>query len=118
MFSQCPGRSPATGSRGANSLIKQGAKLVETVDDVLVEFSYLQTGRGRERGSPSPQGIPEDLSGGEGALLRHLSLEPVHIDQLAERAGLTVSVAGSLLTMLEVKGLARRLPGNYFVMQR
>ncbi len=113
-----PGPITSDRSRGANSLIKQGAKLVETVDDVLVEFSYLQTGRGKRRGSPSLQGIPEDLAGGEGALLRHLSLEPVHIDQLAERAGLTVSVAGSLLTMLEVKGLARRLPGNYFVMQR
>jgi DNA processing protein len=44
-----------------------------------------------------------------------LNLEPVHIDQLAERTDLPVSVVGGLLTMLEVKGLARRLPGHYFI---
>ncbi len=44
-----------------------------------------------------------------------MSLEPAHIDQLAEHTGLTVSVIGGLLTMLEVKGLARRLPGHYFI---
>jgi DNA processing protein len=112
-----PGPVTSIGSRGANSLIKQGAKLVETVDDVLVEFSYLQPGMVEKRNSPALQQTPV-LSGDEGIIYRHLSLEPVHIDQLAERTDLTVSVVGGLLTMLEVKGLARRLPGHYFIAQR
>jgi DNA processing protein len=55
------------------------------------------------------------LFGEEDAIFQRLSIEPLSIDQLAERTGLTVSLVGGLLTMLEVKGLARRLPGQYFI---
>ncbi len=110
-----PGPATSARSRGANSLIKQGAKLVENIEDVLVEYAYLQPGRREKRSEAAPQAIAGELSGEEGAIYQHLSLEPSHIDQLAERTGLTVSLVGGLLTMLEVKGLARRLPGQYFI---
>jgi DNA processing protein len=109
-----PGPVTSPGSRGTNSLIKQGAKLVENVGDVLAEFAHLQPGELGKMNSPAPQKNPE-LSGDEGIIFRNLNLEPVHIDQLAERTDLPVSVVGGLLTMLEVKGLARRLPGHYFI---
>ncbi|MGD0152194.1 MAG: DNA-processing protein DprA [Thermacetogeniaceae bacterium] len=108
-----PGSVTSDRSRGTNGLIKQGAKLVETIEDVLVEYPYLQTVKqGRRDAQEKP---PEKLSGDEGVVLRKLSLDPVHIDQLAESTGLTVSIVGGLLTMLEIKGLARRLPGHYFI---
>ncbi len=66
MFSLCPDRSTSDRSRGANSLIRQGAKLVESIDDVLVEFSYLQPGQREKRSGLTPQGIPKELSGEEG----------------------------------------------------
>jgi DNA processing protein len=110
-----PGPATSDRSRGTNSLIKQGAKLVETIDDVLVEFSYLQPDRREKRSSLPPQVPARELSGEEDVIFQQLSLEPSHIDQLVERTGLTVSVVGALLTMLEIKGLARRLPGHYFI---
>lgn len=108
-----PGPVTSTRSRGTNSLIKQGAKLVETVEDVLVEFPYLRSVK-QDKNS-SPQVLAKDLPGDEGVIFRQLSLEPVHIDQLAENTGLTVSIVGGLLTMLELKGLTKRLPGHYFI---
>lgn len=108
-----PGPVTSLYSRGTNSLIRQGAKLVETIEDVLAEYPYLLPGKGG--GKNSPQSAAGNLRGDEGVVFRLLGLEPAHIDQLAERAGLTVSVVGALLTMLEVKGLAQRLPGQYFV---
>ncbi len=63
----------------------------------------------------TPKATAVSLQKEEGIIFQKLSLEPVHIDQLAESTGLTVSVVGGLLTMLEVKGLAKRLPGHYFI---
>ena len=110
-----PGPATSARSRGTNSLIKQGAKLVENLEDVLAEFAYLQPGQREKRSGLQAKAIAGELSGDEGAIFQHLSLEPAHVDQLAERTGFTVSVVGGLLTMLEVKGMARRLPGHYFI---
>jgi DNA processing protein len=110
-----PGPATSLRSRGTNSLIRQGAKLVENKEDVLTEFAYLQPGRQQKRGALPAQVPTGELSGEENAIFQQLSLDPSHIDQLVELTGLTVSVVGGLLTMLEVKGLARRLPGQYFV---
>jgi DNA processing protein len=108
-----PGPVTSTNSRGTNSLIRQGAKLVETVEDVLAEYPYLRAEKGGGRSSRRP--ATGNLHGDEEVIFRQLGPEPAHIDQLADRAGLTVSVVGGLLTMLEVKGLAERLPGQYFI---
>jgi DNA processing protein len=110
-----PGPATSARSRGTNSLIKQGAKLVENLEDVLAEFAYLHPVLCEKRSGLPEQTIARELSGDESAIFQYLSLEPSHIDQLAERTGFTVSVVGGLLTMLEVKGLARRLPGHYFI---
>ncbi len=109
-----PGPVTSERSRGTNGLIKQGAKLVETIEDIVVEYPYLQMAQQGRRDSEEEKPT-EKPSGDEGVLLRKLSLDPVHIDQLAESTGMTVSIVGGLLTMLEIKGLARRLPGHYFI---
>ncbi len=110
-----PGPATSAHSRGTNSLIRQGAKLVENIEDVLAEYAYLQPGRQEKRSGLPPQVATGELFGEEDAIFQRLSIEPLSIDQLAERTGLTVSLVGGLLTMLEVKGLARRLPGQYFI---
>ena len=108
-----PGPVTSEYSRGANRLIKQGAKLVENAADVIEEFPYLNW-------IPSPQ-TPQkkcsepSLTLEESCVLQKLSLEPVHIDQLAEMTGLSVSVVGGILTLLEFRGLAKQLPGHYFI---
>lgn len=108
-----PGPVTSEYSRGANNLIKQGAKLVEDAADIIEEFPYLNW-------VPSPQTPPKkrlepSLTLEESCVLQKLSLEPVHIDQLAEKTGLSVSVVGGILTLLEFRGLAKQLPGDYFI---
>jgi DNA processing protein len=110
-----PGPATSARSRGTNSLIRQGAKLVESIEDVLAEFAYLQPARQEKRNGLPPKVPAGELSGEEAAVFQHLGIEPLSVDQLAECTGFPVSVVGGLLTMLEVKGLAGRLPGHYFV---
>lgn len=107
-----PGPVTSNSSRGAHRLIKQGARLVETVDDILDEFPYLK------RILPATK-LPEkeeiNLTLEESCILKHLSLDPVPPDHLVERTGMPVSVVGAILTMLECKGLVQRLPGPYYI---
>ena len=108
-----PGPVTSKYSQGANKLIKQGAKLVEDAADIIEEFPYLYW-------VPSPQ-TPQkkcsepSLTLEESCVLQKLSLEPVHIDELVEITGLSVSVVGGILTLLEFRGLAKQLPGHYFI---
>lgn len=106
-----PGMITSAQSRGTHNLIKQGAKLVETVDDILTEFPYLNL-----RISDEPQ-IKKELSlpSEEAAVMKFLNLEPAHIDQLSEVTGMPVQIINGLLTLLELKGLVRRLPGQYYI---
>lgn len=107
-----PGPVTSANSRGAHRLIKQGAKLVETVSDILEEFPYIKR---MQAVSQPPEKKETNLTLEEAAVFRHLSLEPVSLEHLAERAGLPVSVVGATLTMLEVKGLVQRLPGPFYI---
>jgi len=107
-----PGSVTSARSRGTNNLIKQGAKLVESAEDVIAEYPYLSFA------SPVPREGPAKgtkLPPEEAAVYKYLNLEPAHIDQLAEVTGMPVSIIGSILTMLELKGLAKRLPGHYYI---
>lgn len=92
-------------SAGANHLIQDGAKLVTKVDDVLDELNIVQhnveTKTAAERIAPASEI--------EAQLLQYLSLEPVHIDDLARLCGLPITAVSSTLTLLELKGLARNV---------
>ncbi|NPV28191.1 MAG: DNA-protecting protein DprA [Firmicutes bacterium] len=107
-----PGPVTSTRSKGTHSLIKQGAKLVETVEDILVEFPYLNFPKQQTKEAPRKAA---ELTPEEAGLLKFLSLEPVHIDQLARLTRLSVSVVSGLLTLLEIKGLVKQMPGHFFV---
>ncbi|MGC8719336.1 MAG: DNA-processing protein DprA [Thermodesulforhabdaceae bacterium] len=115
---------------GANKLIKEGAKLVEDVRDIMEEcaswFKDLSTFRAgslrpREIISASPEqsqkglGSPRDE---ELKILQVLGSEPEHIDKICEKTGLACASVLSLLTMMELKGLVRQLPGKYFIKER
>lgn len=63
--------------------------------------------------APTPP--PENLSEPQRRLLACLSLTPCHIDGLAQKSGLTAMEASVELTLLELNGLARRLPGNTYI---
>ena len=103
-----PGSIHATQSKGCHALIKQGAKLVESAQDVLEELRLPDPFKTPTRFVDDVQ-TPED----EG-LLVHLGFDPVHLDALQARCGWdTASLQAELLT-LELDGRLARLPGGLF----
>jgi len=129
-----PGVAQSMRSKGAHRLLRQGAKLVESVEDILEEIrplirpAHLPSGKtnhgvlpGVEKsGSPDPgsssgagplpQGSPEET-----ILLRIVDKVPKHIDEIAQEAEITAQRAAAMLLELELRGLVSQLPGKYFI---
>ncbi len=105
-----PGNINSPKSRGCNRLIKQGAKLIQSVEDILEEIGEPL---GRNVGEPKP--IPDNLSQFEKKLLAILSTEPKHIDQLVLDLKESPSTVLSSLLTLELMGLVQQLVGKMFI---
>jgi DNA processing protein len=111
-----PGRIDNPFSLGANHLIQDGAKLVQSLDDILDEFRDLKLPRGAEaEGSQGELPLGPKLDPQEEAILAALDGEPQTTDQIAERCGLPTSAVTANLTMLELKRLVQPVPGQRFV---
>ncbi|WP_447977673.1 DNA-processing protein DprA [Candidatus Nitrospira bockiana] len=113
-----PGFVKAETSRGPHALLKQGAALVERVEDVLQELlPQLDAAIGArvEARTESAKVQRPEPEGKEVMLYRFLSWEAAHIDALIERSGLTPAEVSGLLLSLELKGLLRQLPGQCYV---
>ena len=110
-----PGMAHHYRSVGPHRLLKQGAKLVESAEDILEEIRPLI------RPSWAPKAETEETVPGrtvtpeEGALLQTLDQHPRHIDDLCRSLQWPVSQVMSTLLALELKGAVRQLPGKYFV---
>ncbi len=106
-----PGNISSPVSRGTNSLIKQGALLVESAADVL---RALGTETVPVAAQSAGQGVPP-LNDEEAKVFAFLSAEPKHIDDLMSQSGHSPGSLSGLLTGLELKGLVKQLPGKYFM---
>jgi len=111
-----PNRVDAPGAAGVHALIRDGAKLVESVADILDEFPDLRlpSPAGETAGEQLDLALKANLSAEEGRLMEVMDGEPSPIETLASRAGVEVSAAAGALTLLELKGLVRALPGGRF----
>ena len=98
-----PGNIYNRKAAGTNRLIQDGAKLVQTVTDVLDELNIAHDNV-RVR-TTTQQVAPANST--EQALLDHLQAEPIHIDELVRLSGLSTAEVSSTLTILELKGLAQ-----------
>ena len=139
-----PGSIYSDASRLTNRLIREGAKLVTNVGDILVEIGL----DGAERqihlaleGSEPPAKLPGDTAVNrpdlpssvapdnpvqweaprietadpeEADLLRHITGEPIHIDDLVRVSVLPITQVSSLLTMLELKGLVQQVGAMHY----
>ncbi len=118
-----PGSIFSKYSRGTNNLIKQGAKLVQDVDDVLEEIKHLTSSADvalsklkddselnktiEKRNSP--------LNLEEQKVYDCIQWEPVHIDVVVQMCGLSVQYIAACLLNMEMKGLVKQVSGKKFI---
>jgi DNA processing protein len=110
-----PGSVFSSVSQGPNLLIQRGeAKLVTQVSDILEELNLSVV-----QSQPSlpiiGKEIPAGASESEATLLKHLTDQPIHIDDVRRASGLPVSTVSSLLQILELKGFVRQVGGMNYV---
>ena len=112
-----PNRVDAPGAAGVHALIRDGAKLVESVADILDEFPDLEVQPAAGEDAPRQAGLAlkANLSAEEARLMEVLDGEPAPLETLADRAGLNAPQAAGAITLLELKGLVRALPGGRFL---
>ncbi|MGE5550300.1 MAG: DNA-processing protein DprA [Bacteroidota bacterium] len=105
-----PGPVDHEGSRGPHRLIKQGAKLVESVQDILNELSLPFLSEIEVAATKATEVLTRD----EERVLQFLGHEPRHVDLIVRDSGLASGAVGAALVMLEMKGLARQWTGSLF----
>jgi DNA processing protein len=110
-----PGRIDSPRSKGCHELIKNGAKLCESAEDILSEFEYLFPTSNRPP-SPAETGtLPAlELSGNEQIVYDALGNEEAPMDDVIRSSGLPASAVSVALLSLEMKRLVRQLPGRLF----
>jgi DNA processing protein len=101
-----PGSIHSPQSRGCHALIKQGAKLVESADDVLGELDWSA--------QPRRAGAAPDAEPPADALIDALGHDPTTLDALQARTGLATAELNARLLELELDGRVARLPGGLF----
>ncbi|HLW04855.1 MAG TPA: DNA-processing protein DprA [Azoarcus sp.] len=104
-----PGSIHSPLSRGCHRLIRDGAKLVETAADVLEELRWEHPAAPQEANDPPAEEDPQSAQ-----VLRAMAYDPVDIDTLSERCGLTVDALYAILLALELRGRIACLPGNRY----
>ena len=106
-----PGNVDDIRNEGCHALIRDGAVLVTSADDILEALGFLTT----EERSPQVEMEMDSLSGNEKKIVGILSLQPKHVDQIIQESELSVGDVTSALTMLEMNGIVKRVPGNAYV---
>jgi DNA processing protein len=121
-----PGKIDSPVSKGTHQLIKQGAKLIESVEDVMEALGYIgqqlqshvtaAAAKASEKvETPLFDASQLNLSVPEKTIYDYLSREPSHIDQIIAETDLAPGSINAGLISLRLKGLIKQLPGNLFM---
>jgi DNA processing protein len=103
-------------ARGCHALIRQGAKLVENANDIIEELAPLLAGlqAACEKDCNPQQNGRSKLDDEYYFLLDNMGFDPVAVDQLIERSGLTADAVSSMLLLLELEGYVSSAPGGRY----
>jgi DNA processing protein len=120
-----PGKIDSPLSQGPHQLIKQGARLIENVEDVMEALGYIGE-QLKEHAALAAREATEkvetplfetskfNLKGQEKTIYDALGKEPVHLDQLIADTDLPAGAVNAAVVSLRLKGLIKQLPGNLF----
>ena len=108
-----PGKVKSEASKGTNKLIKDGAKIVTCIEDILEEFTNIELFKPKMR--PVIEQKYTQLNIEEIKILEVIHTEPTHIDNILRGTGYNIQKINSLVTMLELKGILKQLPGKFFI---
>lgn len=104
-----PGPITSTLSKGPFKLISKGAKLVTSPQDIINELGSKNQELGTKPTSPRLRGSRDEMK-----ILQILQNEPLHFDDIVKRSKLNPAKLGSLLSLMEVKGLVKSQGGGFF----
>ncbi len=119
-----PGKISSVTSEGTHELIKDGAKLVQSAEDIMEELSLHEiepvAGRDRELNEEkiskkTTRYVYNSLSYDERKVYKILSDEPMYIDDVVKESGVELSLASKVLLVMELKRLIKELPGKQFI---
>ncbi|MFH1612299.1 MAG: DNA-processing protein DprA, partial [bacterium] len=107
-----PGNITSSYSKGTNKLIKQGAKLVEDVDDIINELQIYFS----QNEIVKQKNVKEVyLENEEKLVYQILSEEPIHIEKILKTLNFSISKVLVILMKLEIKKVIKQLPGKFFI---
>jgi DNA processing protein len=120
-----PGSIDSTGSRGTHKLIKEGAKLIENVydilDEILPQVDIKQPECEKLSISPESSGTiinySHKLNERENSVLQIISSKAVAIDDIISSAGLKPNDVLNILLTLELRGIIKQLPGKMYTLK-
>jgi DNA processing protein len=113
-----PGPAGASRSRGSHRLIRQGAKLVETVDDIIEEIAPQLAHPGRGMAEPARPELPQSAGEAARKVFALLQENALQVDQVIEQSGLAPAEVLEVLLDLELKGFLRQSPGKIYTAER
>ena len=113
-----PGEVGSSRSRGAHRLIRQGAKLVESVDDIIEEIAPQLLDRTSTATQRAPRVLPQNASDAARTIFALLQENTLQVDQVIERTGISAAHVLETLLDLELQGLLRQLPGKIYRAER
>jgi DNA processing protein len=99
-------------SKGCHKLIRDGAKLVESIDDVLEELGPLITPLKNSIGDTIHHPAELQLNEQENLILQAIDVQPTDIGSIAERTGVPITRVLSTISVLEIRRLIRRHSGS------
>jgi DNA processing protein len=124
-----PGRIDSPASAGCHKLLKQGARLVDSIEEIMDALGHVGQGLKDHANTAAIQAEQDaqktlfdlsrlQLTPQESVLLERLNSEPVHVEELIQATGLPPGKIHAAVISLQLKGLVKQLPGNMIIKRR